>query len=131
MSTSPTARTVSAAPPLRRTSRARRALRVTLGVVFLLSGLPKLLDHATWAADFARWNVPLPDAAAFAVGGFEVLGGLMLAFGMATRPLATLFAAQMVAALLFAGTSDGGQHLVLPLILGATTSVMAIRGRRA
>lgn len=115
----------------RRRPRAASVVRVLLGAVFLLSGLPKLLDHAAWAADFARWGVPLPDLAVTAVGGFEVVGGLLLAAGIATRPLAALFAVHMGAALLFAGTSDGGQHVVLPLLLGGLAAASALRARPA
>lgn len=102
-------------------------VRVLTGLFFVTSGLPKLAAHAMWAAEFARWDVPLPGLAVYGVGALEVVGGLLLALGVAARPIAGLLAATMAGALLFAGTSDGGQHIVLPLLLGSVTAAVALR----
>lgn len=103
-------------------------IRVAVGLFFVTSGLPKLGDAAVWAADFARWNVPLPDLAVYPVGALEVVGGLALALGLATRAVAALLALTMVGALLTAGLVDGGQHLILPPVLGAVATLLAARG---
>lgn len=103
-------------------------LRVLTGVFFVAGGLPKFTAHAMWAADFARWDVPLPDLAVYGTGALEVAGGILLAVGVAARPVAALLAATMAGALLFAGTGDGGQHIVLPLLLGTLTAAVAVRG---
>lgn len=125
MSSPSSSHPLSVAPVTR--SRTLTVVRILLGAAFVLSGVPKLIDHATWAADFERWHVPLPDVAVVGVGGFEVIGGLLLAVGIATRPVAAVFAAQMLGALLVAGTTDGGQHLLLPPLLGGLASLLVLR----
>lgn len=110
------------------TGRATAAVRIAAGLFFLASGLPKLGAAAAWAADFSRWNVPLPELAVYGVGALEVVGGLLLALGVAARAVAALLAATMAGAVLTAGLVDGGQHLLLPPVLGAVTSLVALRG---
>ena len=102
--------------------------RIAVGLFFVSAGLPKFGASAAWIADFTRWNVPLPELAVYGVGALEVLGGLVLALGVATRLVAALLAVNMAGAVLLAGLIDGGQHLVLPPILGAVTALVALRG---
>lgn len=102
--------------------------RIAVGLFFVSSGLPKLTAPAVWITDFTRWNVPLPELAVYGVGALEVVGGLALALGVATRPVAALLAANMGGAVLLAGLVDGGQHLVLPPVLGAVTALVTLRG---
>lgn len=114
--------------PARLRQRVWGLARVLTGLFFVSSGLPKLTDHALWVADFARWQVPLPDLAVYGVGGLEVVGGILLATGIVARPVAALLAATMAGALIFAGTRDGASHVVLPLLLGGLTATVAVRG---
>lgn len=109
-------------------ANAGAVVRIAVGLFFVSSGLPKLAAHAVWVADFARWNVPLPDLAVYGVGALEVAGGLALALGIATRAVGALLAATMVGALLTAGVVDGGRHLILPPVLGLISALVALRG---
>lgn len=115
----------------RRPHKGRRALsvaRILVGLFFISAGLPKLTDHAVASAQFAHWHVPLHAIAAYGIGGLEVVGGALLALGVLTRPLALLLLADMIGALTFAGTTDGGQHIVLPLLLGSLSALIARYG---
>jgi uncharacterized membrane protein YphA (DoxX/SURF4 family) len=103
-------------------------VRIGVGLFFVGSGLPKIVDHAAWAAEFTRWDVPLAGAAAYLVGTAEIVGGALLAAGVATRLVAGAFVALMVGAVLVAGTRDGGDHLVLPPILGVLGAFLLVRG---
>ena len=61
------------------------AVRVVTGVLFVMFGVGKLVDHAQEALDFDRYGVPLPDVAVYVSGAVEVLGGLLLIVGLLTR----------------------------------------------
>lgn len=113
------------------TARGAAVVRIIVGLFFVSSGLSKFMEHAQWAADFARWNVPLPELAAFAVAGLETVGGLALALGVAARLIAAALTVTMIGAVLTAGLVDGGQHLLLPPVLGVLTALIAVRGARA
>jgi putative oxidoreductase len=102
--------------------------RILVGLIFVTAGLPKLTGHATWVGHFHHWHVPLAGLAVYAVGSFEVIGGALLALGVLTRLLAAGFAIEMTGALLFAGLTDGGPHIVLPVTLGALSVLFVLRG---
>jgi len=104
------------------------ALRALVGLVFVASGLTKFADHAQAAVDFARWNVPLAGSAAYAVGGLELVGGALLLLGVATRLVAMPLLAVMVGAVVTAGLTEGGAHLVLPPALALLCALFAARG---
>jgi putative oxidoreductase len=64
--------------------------RVFLSVIFILSGVQKLLDPAPVAQMLASTN--LPSSLALPTGAFELIAGLMLAVGLMTRLVAILLA---------------------------------------
>ncbi len=99
------------------------ATRVAFGQSFALTGFGKLhhLDKVTGyfsslGIPLAAWNAPF-------VAGLEFGGGILLVLGLATRPIATLLAIDMVVALVTADLSsfgdaftfDGGFADVTPL----------------
>lgn len=108
--------------------RAAAVVRIVVGLFFVSAGLPKLLGPAEFQVAFAHWNVPLPAVAVVGVALLEVVGGLLLAFGVGTRVVAALLAVEMAGAVLTAGLVDGGQHLVLPPVLATVTALVAARG---
>jgi putative oxidoreductase len=70
----------SAAPP------ATIVIRLLVGVVFLLEGIKKFLFAAQWGAGrFAKIGIPAPQIMAPFVGVVEIVGGLLLLFGLLTR----------------------------------------------
>lgn len=82
---------------------AATAVRVAMGALLLVHGLDKFdtgLDNVGMAFD--GWGVPLPEASAWFVAVFEVVGGLALIVGLATRAVAALMALVLVGAIVFA-----------------------------
>lgn len=106
-------------------------VRILVGSFYVTAGLPKLTGHAAWAAHFQHWHVPLPGLAVYVVGSFEVIGGVLLALGVASRTLAVLFAIDMSGALLFAGVTDGGQYILRPAVILIPLALFALRGAGA
>ncbi len=87
-------------------------VRIAMGAFFASVSLGKFFDHASEAADFDRYGVPLPTFSVYAVGTIELVGGLLLLVGLCTRPAAAVLAANMVGAIATAGRVDGGSfHL--------------------
>ncbi|MGL5867159.1 MAG: DoxX family protein [Dermatophilaceae bacterium] len=107
------------------------ALRVAVGLFFILPGIMKFTIHAEEVELFERWGVPAPELAVTATGIIEIAAGVALAAGVAMPVPAILLAATMIGALLTAGRVDGGQHLILPTVLLALLAVIvAGRGGR-
>jgi len=64
--------------------------RVFLAVIFILSGIEKLMNPVSAAQMLASTN--LPASLALPTGAFELIGGLLLAVGLMTRLVAILLA---------------------------------------
>jgi putative oxidoreductase len=64
--------------------------RVFLSVIFIVSGVQKLLDPAPIAQMLTATN--LPASFALPTGAFELIAGLLLAVGLMTRLVAILLA---------------------------------------
>ena len=104
-----------------RAAAATTAVRVVTGVFFISVSIGKFTEHAQEVADFDRYGVPIPELAVYLVGAVELLGGIALVLGLATRVAALLLAADMIGAIATAGRVDGGTfHLgVAPTLLVA------------
>jgi putative oxidoreductase len=104
-----------------RAAAATTAVRVVTGVFFIFVSIGKFTDHAQEVADFDRYGAPIPDIAVYGVGALELLGGIALVLGLATRVAALLLAGDMIGAIATAGRVDGGSfHLgVAPTLLVA------------
>ena len=64
-------------------------IRLLVGSVFLSEGIQKFLYPAALGfGRFARIGIPWPEAMGPFVGAIEIIGGLMLLFGLLTRPAA-------------------------------------------
>lgn len=75
--------------------------RILLALLFILSGLGKIMDPAP-AAQMMAAQSPFPGSWAMGVGVFELVAGLILASGFATRLAAILlFGFTALATLLF------------------------------
>jgi uncharacterized membrane protein YphA (DoxX/SURF4 family) len=103
--------------PRRWPGRLWALVRILVGILFVVAGLPKFIAYDTWLHLFQRWQVPLPNLSVYVVGGFKIVGGLLLAQGLGATRLAVLFVIDMVGAIGFAGTREGkersrtGRHL--------------------
>jgi len=101
-------------------ARALAILRIGAGLVFVVFSLGKFTRHAAEAAAFDRYGIPLADVATYLGGATELVCGLLLVAGLATRPAALALALDMAVAIATAGRIDGGPvHLGLaPVLLG-------------
>jgi putative oxidoreductase len=80
--------------------------RVLLSAIFLLGGWTKLLAAtATQTAFGQRYGLPMPEAAWLLAVVIELGGGLLLLFGLFTRPLAIVLAVWCLATALVAHTN--------------------------
>ena len=72
------------------------ALRLALGVVMAFHGLDKVGDVEGFAGFVDSLGVPAPTLMAYVVTYLELLGGIALILGLATRYVSALFAIEMV-----------------------------------
>lgn len=115
-------------------------LRAAFGLVMMTHGLPKVLGigHGSMADPLGGatrliaevLHLPFAPQVAYAVGLFETLGGLLLAAGLLTRPLAALMAVQMLVICYihrahFAWIDRGMEY---PLVLLFVATLIAARG---
>ncbi|AOJ77381.1 DoxX family protein [Burkholderia ubonensis] len=73
------------------------AARVLMMVLFILFGWQKLTGFSGTVAYMASTGAPSPELSAVIAVAVELVGGLLIAIGFYTRPIALLFAAYTVA----------------------------------
>jgi putative oxidoreductase len=66
--------------------------RFLLALVFVLAGFAKIWGLDGTAAQMASHGIPLPNLLVYGVVALEFGGGLLLMFGLFTRPIALIFA---------------------------------------
>ena len=71
--------------------------RLALSVLFLWSGVMKVLGYGAFVGYLQAKGVPFVQVAAAVATGVEVIGGLMLVVGLMIRPLALLMAVYTIA----------------------------------
>ena len=72
-------------------------LRVTLGAIFFIHGFVKFQGGIENTAGWFE-SLGLPGVLAYGVALFEIIGGILLIIGLATRLVAALFALLMIGA---------------------------------
>lgn len=86
-------------------------LRLMAGGVFFWEGLLKFVYTNQGIGRFTKLGIPFPHFTATFIGGLEIVGGLLLVSGLATRLIAIPFVVEMIVAILttkialFLGTS--------------------------
>ena len=103
-------------------------LRVACGAIYVGFGQSKFVHHAKETRAFDRYGLPGPDVFAYAIGTVEVVGGVLLVLGFATRLVGPGLAGNMIGAIATGGRVDGGfvnlglapALLVLMLVLAWT-----------
>jgi uncharacterized membrane protein YphA (DoxX/SURF4 family) len=75
-------------------------LRLMAGSVFLWEGALKFVYTNQGVGRFTKLGFPFPGTTATLVGGFEIVGGVLLIVGLLSRPTALLFIGEMVVAML-------------------------------
>jgi putative oxidoreductase len=81
--------------------------RVVGGGVFVVFGLAKFVNHASEVDSFRDYGLPAPGAFVVVIGVVEIVGGLLLILGLATRPAALVLAGDMVGAIILSGIALG------------------------
>ena len=112
------------------------ALRVIVGIIFLMHGWEKLYVMGIPATTefFGELGVPAPMVAAAAIGALEVIGGLALIGGLLTRLVAIPLALDMATAIILVHlpmgffAADGGFELALLLLVSAVALVLSGSG---
>jgi putative oxidoreductase len=75
-------------------------LRLMAGGVFFWEGLLKFVYTNQGIGRFTKLGIPYPHITANFVGGLEIVGGLLLLSGLATRLIAIPFVIEMIVAIL-------------------------------
>jgi putative oxidoreductase len=102
-------------------ARVTAGIRIFVGLVFVFFGALKFVITEFEVAEFVRFGFPDSALVVYLVGAVEVVAGLMLVLGLATRLAALGLAVVMAGAILTAGLTVGGPfHLGLaPALLAA------------
>ena len=114
------------------------AIRVITGLVFLMHGYTKVFvwGFEGTAAGFGQMGIPLANIAGPFVGLLELLGGLALIAGLATRWISIPLAVTMVVAILKVHLASGffapeGYEFPLTLLAGLVGLTLAGGGALA
>ncbi|WP_440103122.1 DoxX family protein [Glutamicibacter mishrai] len=113
---------------------AQIVLRLAIGFLFAAHGWQKFSQFTLegTAASFAQMGVPAASIVAPVIATLELVGGIALILGLATRIFGALLALDMVGAIVTAHAqagvfvADGGFELVLAL--GAGAAALALMG---
>ena len=82
------------------------AARITVGVVFIITGWTKLHHLPTITKNFTALGVPAPEILTPFISGVEFVGGLLLLIGLFTRLTAVPLMIVMVVAIILARLGD-------------------------
>jgi len=124
----------TATPASAATSGGLLVLRAVTGLIFAAHGAQKIFEFtlAGTVGSFAQMGVPFPEIAGPVVAFVELIGGVLLALGLFTRPAGIALAIDMLVALILvhlpAGlwVSDGGYEFVA--VLGVVALALALTG---
>jgi putative oxidoreductase len=75
--------------------------------VFVAFGVGKFINHGSELASFKAYGLPAPEVFVVVIGVIELVGGLLLALGVLTRPAALVLAGDMVGAIVVSGIAMG------------------------
>jgi uncharacterized membrane protein YphA (DoxX/SURF4 family) len=103
-------------------------VRIAVGAIFITQGAMKFSRHAHEKALFAHWGLPAPGIAVWVVGALEVVFGVLLLTGLATRLAALVLLCEMLGAFATAGRIDGGEYLIAPPLIALACILLAARG---
>jgi putative oxidoreductase len=108
-------------------------VRFSLGAIFIPHGYAKLFGPG--AAGVAKivgaWGLPAPMAWGWFIGGLEFFGGILLAVGLLTRPVALMLAIEMIVAAIgvhskiWAWNQGGAQY---PVFLAVFCALVLVCG---
>jgi putative oxidoreductase len=103
--------------------------RWTSGAIFVTFGAGKFVNHASEASSFQAYGLPSPGVFTDAIGVLELVGGVLLLFGLGTRAVAALLAGDMVGAIIVSGLlREETVSLTLAPVLLVAMSVLVVLG---
>ena len=104
-------------------------IRIMIGIAFIIHGLPKFGDIEGFQGFFASAGIPPELALPLAL--LEVIGGIALIIGIATRIASMLFIVEMIGAIIMVKASTGfviGGGYELDLLLMSIAISLLISG---
>jgi putative oxidoreductase len=118
-------------------SLALLVLRIAIGAIIIAHGAQKVFFYgfAGTGGSFAEMGVPLASIAGPVVGLVELIGGVLIVLGLATRVAALAVAIDMLVATILVHLpygifiADGGFELTLALLASSIAFVLAGAGR--
>jgi len=87
--------------------RTARMVAIVAGIVFVVFGLGKFVNHAEEVHSFRDYGLPWPGVSVIVIGLVEVVGGALLVAGRWVRLAALALAGDMVGAIAVAGIGTG------------------------
>ena len=87
--------------------RPLRAIRLISGVVFVVFGAGKFVNHSSELASFRGYGLPAPEVFVIVIGVIELVGGALLITNRFVKPAALVLAADMVGAIVVSGIAKG------------------------
>jgi uncharacterized membrane protein YphA (DoxX/SURF4 family) len=91
----------------RRRDTALTAIRLVSGVVFVIFGAGKFVNHASELSSFRSYGLPAPAVFVIVIGLVELIGGALLITNRFVRATALVLAADMAAAIVVSGITKG------------------------
>jgi putative oxidoreductase len=112
------------------------AVRVAMASVFIVAGYKKwfITGMPNVAASFAKSGLPAPGVMAYCIATLELVGGVLLLFGLFGRWLGVLYVAEFIVAAFWVKFPTLGWEpgrIDLMLLAGAIMLVLAGPGRAA
>jgi len=96
-----------AGPATGRRATAALGARLAAGTIFVAFGAGKFTSHASEVSSFETYGLPSPDVFVYAIGALEVVGGVLLIAGLATRLASLVLAGDMIGAIVVSGIAQG------------------------
>lgn len=110
-------------------------VRLVLGVVFVISGVgkvlgvgPKTLPIADFAGLLAGFGLPVPTLLAWFVGLVELAGGVLLVVGLGTRLVGLVLAINMAVATALVHLPNGFDDYEYTLVLAVCAVALTLGG---
>ncbi len=110
------------------------AVRLVMGVILALTGWGKYqAGMAAVSSSFEKMGMPMPGITGPSIMVLELIGGILLILGVATRWLGLLFAVEFIVAAFVVKLPGGfaGARLELMLLAGGILLLLAGPGRAA